>query len=36
MSDPLKLGLHVVVSFPVWMLGTKLGPAKAAALVLNH
>lgn len=35
-SDPLKLDLLVVVSYLVWVLGTKLGPSAGAVSTLNH
>lgn len=34
-SDPVELELQAIVSHPLWVLGTKLGPARAASTV-NH
>lgn len=33
---PLELDLSVVVSYPIWMLGTKLGSSAKVARTVNH
>lgn len=34
-SDPLELGLQEVVTCPVWMVGTELGPLERTLYALN-
>lgn len=36
LSDPLKMELQTVVSYLMWMLGTKFSSSGRAASVLNY